>query len=500
VIAILAWLFDTTIKASLLIVLVACLQRAIGSRVDPRWRHLLWVVVLLRLLLPVTPTSPVSLFNFVEAPRPIAAARVVDMSTPPPHPARTSGSFAVFAAQDDTRERWWRMAFGVWLAGAVVFSLRTLIVALRMHRRVRHLDTSAFVVETDVVRTPALYGLLRPVLLLPRGLTESEVRHVVLHETWHLKRMDVAVSWLLAAAQIVHWFNPLVWFAASRIKEERELSCDELALSLLQEEERPDYGRTILKLLQRFAPAAPVPALVGMVNGKQKMKRRITMIASFRNRTRFTLLFLILVAAVGAAGLSDGQEGKQLRVMKKFDPAAAAMAERLDARLTFNLTNASFADFLGTVSSKAGVAVLQDPEIATLDVQKARFTIDAENIPAHAVLMEALIPFGLSAEPSGDGVTIVNRPSHRIKIRKGLPGDSAEVVIATNGSEKEVTRVIRKLETEEHDGTVDERVFVKKIGPHAEFDENGRLRREMKLNLEINGEKSTGRMTIEIQK
>lgn len=503
------WLLDTTMKGSLMILLVATIQWMIGARVDARWRHLLWVVVLLRLVMPQTPASSLSLFNLLPAPEPIAfAARAVLIETPPPAGLMAPAEREVVAMSPSPIPSALRWAFWIWLAGALFFGLRILVASIHARRAVasgRRSESSGPlpIVECDLVRAPALHGLFRPVLLLPRGFltsfTSEELRHVVLHETWHLKRMDVAVSWLLAAAQSIHWFNPLVWFAASRIREERELSCDELALSLLEEEERTGYGRTILKLLERFRPVAPVPALVGIVNQKQKMKRRLTMIASFRNGTRFTTLFLALAVAVGIAGLTDAQGTR--RIMKKLDPASVENVERLHQRVSFELTNASFGDLLNAVGNKIGAPVLQSPAIATSPIQNARFTLKADNVPAHAVLMEALMPFELSVEPTESGITISDEPSVR-RVFVHSPGEHAEEdVVVINGDKREVKRVI-KLEGKHADGEVNERIIVNKIKGegHASFDEAGKLRRELTLNLVENGVKSEGKLTIEITK
>ena len=504
------WLVDTTLKGSLMILLVAAIQWMIGSRVDARWRHLLWVVVLLRLVMPQAPASSLSLFNLLPAAEPIAfAARAAIVEPPPPDVLIATAQRGMITITPSPVPAALRWAFWIWLCGALFFALRMLIASTHARRVVasgqRHAAPGELpIVECDLVRAPALHGLFRPVLLLPRGFlntfTSEELRHVVLHETWHMKRMDVAVSWLLAAAQSIHWFNPLVWFAASRIREERELSCDELALSLLEEEERTGYGRTILKLLERFRPVAPVPALVGIVNQKQKMKRRLTMIASFRNGTRFTALFLTLVAAVGVAGLTDAQGTR--RIIRKLDPTSVENVERLHQRVSFELTNASFGDLLNEVGNKIGAPVLQSPSIATSAIQNARFTLKADNVPAHAVLMEALMPFELSVEPTEAGITVSDEPAVRRIFVRGHGEHSEEDVIVTNGDKREVKRVIKVLEGKQADGELNERILVKKINAdgHGSFDESGKLRRELTLKLDENGVKSEGKLTIEITK
>lgn len=475
------WLVDTTIKGSILIAFVAAMQWLVGAHVNPRWRHLLWVVVLLRLLLPDVPASSFSVFNALPDPTAQTAIRAV---TPPSGDVRIETMrFTPLRANKTVN---WLVA--IWLTGVALFALRMLISAIRMQRAIPRAsrDGGLPVIETSVVRTPALHGLFRPVLLLPPGFrdtfTADELRHVVLHETWHVRRMDVAVSWLLAVAQAVHWFNPFVWFAASRIREERELACDELALSLLEEDERPGYGRTILKLLERFRTAAPVPALVGIVNQKHKMKRRLLMIASFRNGSRSTLFFLMLVAAVSVAGLTDGEGPKIRRFVKTLDPAATASVDRLNERVSLGLTKATFAELLNTVSNKTGLPITQDPAIATLDVQNARFTIEAENVPAHMVLIEALAPFELTAQPTAAGATITSAPDDEIRMR----------VHAGEGE-----KVVKRVERKRMEGQATEEFFIRKhVSEHAAPGS----RREIKIQIDQDGVKSQGRLTVEIEK
>jgi bla regulator protein BlaR1 len=135
---------------------------------------------------------------------------------------------------------------------------------------------------------PALMGFIRPWLLLPEGMLEKftpeELRFVFLHELAHLKRRDIAVNWLMTFLLILHWFNPLVWFAFARMRADRELACDALALSYANEREAKPYGQTILKLLDCFTRPAAVAGLVGILERPQQMKRRIAMIAQFKNR------------------------------------------------------------------------------------------------------------------------------------------------------------------------------------------------------------------------
>ena len=141
-------------------------------------------------------------------------------------------------------------------------------------------------VETPRVRTPSLFGWIRPRLLLPPGvlgrLRRSQLRHVLLHELAHLKRHDIALNWLMALLQALHWYNPFVWLAFRHARADREQACDELALSRLEGHESAEYGHTILDLLTTVAEARSVPTLAAIAEDVHQVKRRIQMIASFR--------------------------------------------------------------------------------------------------------------------------------------------------------------------------------------------------------------------------
>src|SRR5439155_14936998 len=102
-----------------------------------------------------------------------------------------------------------------------------------------------------------------------------------LHELAHLKRRDLWLNWLIALLQILHWFNPLIWFGFARWRADRELACDALALEAAGEGQNHEYGQTILRLLENFTHRAAAPGLVGILEDKRHLHRRIGMIATF---------------------------------------------------------------------------------------------------------------------------------------------------------------------------------------------------------------------------
>jgi len=218
----------------------------------------------------------------------------------------------------------------IWLAGTVLFlgvvMAQTVIYVgigrcrpvtdqktldlLEDCKEVMDLRTYLAVVETPQVTSPSLFGVIRPRLLLPPGTIDSlgrdRLRHVFLHELAHLKRNDVLVNWLMAILQVLHWFNPLIWFAFYRMRVERELACDALALSRAGRQEAQEYGQTIVHLLEKFSRPRRLPSLVGVLENQNQMLRRITMIAKFKERAyRWSLMAAVLIGVVSMVALTN---------------------------------------------------------------------------------------------------------------------------------------------------------------------------------------------------
>jgi bla regulator protein BlaR1 len=367
------WLLNRSLQAGVLVLLVLLLQRLFRRQLTYRWRFALWWIVLGRLLLPLGPESVVSVFNYLQPgvqlhqphtarvsmsrSSPVASKGIADeVDSPaadPNAPARASG-FATAArseaitvptpiavdnrvASSSPRSPWsWASALALlWLTGVVILSSGVLIQVARFQLRLKRTTTAVSpataallatcrsefgvtrhleVLESNLVRSPALFGLFRLRLLLPPGLasrfSSTELRYIFLHELAHVKRGDLWLNWLVTVLQILHWFNPLIWFGFARLRADRELACDELTLLRAGEEVGTSYGETVIKLLEGMSRPAAIPGLVGILEDKAQMRRRISMIASFRRPGRWSALAAILLAVVAVTALTDAQTQK----------------------------------------------------------------------------------------------------------------------------------------------------------------------------------------------
>ncbi len=331
-------------EASILILLALAAQWACGRRLKPRWRCALWLLVLVRLASPWTIPSPVSLFNVLRIPASAPRMGVEPASVQTINAAiEDAPGTATTAASSGGG--WLAL---LWVTGALCVASGALVSHFTFRRRVIRLRpltdgptlnlledckalmrvrTPVALVETEVVKSPTLFGFVRPRMLLPTGLassfTHDELRHVFLHELAHIKRLDILTGWVALLLQAVHWFNPLVWLAFYRLRADRELACDTLALSYARTGEHKSYGLTIIKLLERFGQPLWGPNLAGILENKKQIKERINMIAKFHKSDRGLTLAVLLLAGLAVATLTDAQTPTQPRGAKPGEPDAA---------------------------------------------------------------------------------------------------------------------------------------------------------------------------------
>ena len=320
--AIFAWTWKTSLHASVLIVLVCLIQLAGGKWLTARWRYSLGFLVLARLLLPAVPASAFSIFNLgkgVLPAEPQTKFAVVSPSRTPttPIPVESPGNVAPLGigVGVDQKIDVLKTVRILWLLGLTV----SLLTVLRLHRKfarriaavppvgderilsllescrnVMGVRRRITAVITPKLGTPAVFGFLKPRLLLPENalgkLDDRELQMIFLHELAHVKRGDVLLNWVIIIAWSLHWFNPLVWLAVRRLRADRELVCDAMVMSHLAADERPVYGNTLIKLIDDFSDAGFCPSLAPVINHKHEIKRRVIMIAQFKPSGRIALL------------------------------------------------------------------------------------------------------------------------------------------------------------------------------------------------------------------
>jgi len=173
-----------------------------------------------------------------------------------------------------------------------------------------YIDIDITLLQTNIIKTPALFGLIKPKIIIPTKLLEeanlNHIRYALLHELAHIKRKDILVNYIVTLLSIIYWFNPLVWYGFHLMREDRELCCDSLALSYINEDEVYEYGFAIIKLAEISSRAPWLPGMAGIINKNSKIKRRIIMIKSFKkNSYKLSAVALAVLLIVSCISLTD---------------------------------------------------------------------------------------------------------------------------------------------------------------------------------------------------
>jgi len=352
------WALAATLRASALAVVVLGIQVMLRRWLPATWRHALWLPVLLVLALPVLPKVP---FGILPR-KPEAVPSVVEVSAPSSALAVAEKAAVVRAVKQAPVTTMGYLAMA-WLAGVSLMLIagvtgyrrnlsrirreahspdRELARTLREVTREAGLGAVPRVLMSPAVESPAVTGMFRPLLLLPSsfpaGFSEAEARLILLHELTHLKRHDLPVNWLICVLQSMHWFNPLLWFAFARMREDREAACDAQVLSLGQADRRSDYGHALLKL-QLSAPASGLSlGFVGIFERSANLKSRIRDISTHRRaHPAWRAAGVALIGGLTLLGATEAQERKTRREAnppqdgRAKDPGQVAIEKKLDA-------------------------------------------------------------------------------------------------------------------------------------------------------------------------
>jgi beta-lactamase regulating signal transducer with metallopeptidase domain len=318
------------------------IQRLLGSRLNPRWRYALWLLVLLRLVLPALPESTLSIFQFTP-PTPALledsiTQRIFIPSTSLPAPtfhadiAPEAPPFTFYSPRHHLASRChFPLDFNLDHQSPLratghkspAISDPELCKLFAEAKAELGIQRTIHLIENSHVQSPAIMGLFQPTLLLPADVRQkfdaTELRFIFLHDLAHLKRGDVIVQGLIALLQILHWFNPVLWFAFRRMRIDREPATDALVLSRTGEAEKERYGLMLIKLLEHFNQRHSLPTLVGILEDKDQFKRRFSLIAKFtRGAYGWSVLGVLLIGILSVACLTKSK-ATELLIAPKTD-------------------------------------------------------------------------------------------------------------------------------------------------------------------------------------
>ena len=284
-------ILNMSLTASVVILLVLLVRLAL-RRAPKVFSYALWAVVLFRLLCPVSVGAGFSLLGLLDTPvreresgasaveyvRPGRAFGLNETSPAAPAGDGETPDHVIFpnspAALDVVSPaRPAAVLPLVWLAGVGGMALYGVGSLLLLRRRlVGTVRLEGNLWLADHTRSPFVLGVLRPRIYLPSSLEEGEREYIILHERYHIRRLDHIIKLLAFGALCLHWFNPLVWLAFVLAGNDMEMSCDEAVLKRLGGDVRADYSASLLSLATGRTIIAGTPLAFGEGDAKGRIK------------------------------------------------------------------------------------------------------------------------------------------------------------------------------------------------------------------------------------
>ena len=276
-------LLNLSISASWLVLAVLVLR--LVSKRSPKWMNvLLWGIVALRLMLPFSIESALSLIpsaetlspevvRFDPAPTITSGVSVIDNAV---NPSLSEHFSAVPTASVNPLYVWTEIAGWVWLIGLGAMLLYALVSYLRLRRRVSvSLPIQDHIYLCDAISSPFILGVVKPRIYLPSTLDEIQQQNVLAHEHAHLARHDHWWKPLGFALLAVYWFNPVLWLAYALLCRDIELACDERVIRTMDESAVKTYSTVLLACSIPRKAVITCPLAFGEVGVKERVRNAL---------------------------------------------------------------------------------------------------------------------------------------------------------------------------------------------------------------------------------
>lgn len=336
----------TSLYASIVGISIIILKTLLKHKVSPKWHYLLWIILVIKLVVPFGPESTISLFNKV--PSVVREVSYTESSNQVINNAQNKTvsnkhtnvtSTALTLDNEGSRKAIDFYLSYAWLTGAILMGLWLIYTNLSLYLKLKKyedivdekvetifksaksemsVNRNINIVFQPIVNSPALFGIFKPRILFPKevsNLNDKEISYILLHELAHYKRKDILANYILLIFQVIHWFNPIIWFCFKKIREDMELATDEKVLNILEGNEHKEYGKALLKVLESLSSTRLYPKLIGMVDDKKGMEKRIRMIKManfFRSKRRLAFVIgLLCIIGMGLILLTSGKTKEQ---------------------------------------------------------------------------------------------------------------------------------------------------------------------------------------------
>ena len=347
-------LIQMSTSGAVMILAVLLIRFAAVNRLPKKLFILLWEAALLRLLLPF---SIPSVFSIYTAVRRVMIRSVIGWNgavqsaqgTGIPQGAGTAlpvpENMASTLLEIEITESAGTLSIWtiLWLTGVCICAVFFVIAYLRCRREFEmslpvHHDFSARWLrehplrrrvqlrQSDRIKTPLTYGVLKPVILLPKETDWNDSRqlsYVLLHEQIHIRRLDSLRKLVMTAALCIHWFNPFVWLMYILFNRDMELVCDEAVVHACGRRSRSAYARTLISMEERKSPALPLCNSFS----RSAVKERVTAVMKTKKMTLWLGIVCVVILAAVVVFLATSADSGRPQETEQMEPESSAPQE-----------------------------------------------------------------------------------------------------------------------------------------------------------------------------
>ncbi|MBO0959700.1 DUF4309 domain-containing protein [Neobacillus sp. MM2021_6] len=334
-----------SLMGSILALGILAIKAIFRQRLSARLHYYIWIMLVLRLILPIGIQSHISLLNFIPneqknldthliaeqyIPNILSTSTIKTENAPSKEDSKALADPGIKGAifNYDTAAILW--IIGVSSALLYMLCVNILMIAklkkcsichkedvieiLEAEKSRLNINSKVKIIYSNFSKSPAVYGMIRPKILIPEDLidklTPEEFRFVFSHELTHIKNQDLAVNTLLMFVKAIHWFNPLIWFSLNQVKQDCEIACDAAVLQTLKTEEVKKYGQTMINMLRLFSEKKTITGTLGYAS--KYNKRRIIMITGFKKSSALCAALAVFLTIMVGCSSTIKQESSEV--------------------------------------------------------------------------------------------------------------------------------------------------------------------------------------------
>lgn len=299
-------MLEIIITSSILIAVIFLIRLIFKGKISRVLQYSLWSIVMIRLLLPISMSAPISVMNVIDT-APLenifineTINIVADSDSKPTVDESTTLIKPEQSAVATEKIDYVKL---IWFTGIIVVAVWLLIVNLMFYIKLRKyrikldIKCKLDVYQADFIQSPCLFGIVKPAIYLKQDVLDDKEKthHVIMHELCHYAHLDHIWSLVRVVCLSIYWFNPLVWCAAICSRSDCELACDELVIKRLGNNQSLDYANTLVSLIAVKSTAnLVVQTATTMAYGKRAIKNRLNMIVK-SPKTLIPSLIVVIV-------------------------------------------------------------------------------------------------------------------------------------------------------------------------------------------------------------